>query len=606
MRVKAVFLILAVTLALALVTIKPVYAVESLPLYCGFEDEDDFTGYFWTANNYELNSTHSRKGTYSITEDGTGQFLIKVIHTAVSALNASTWVYLEDINTTGNDDGDYITLLFVDTTGAEEIFASAFYSDSESKVLWSLNSAALGADNSTVSVVSDHWTHVRIEAEISTSASIKLYIDDTEVCSLSGNNNQAEGFSVTGFSGLEYSGSDNLGMDAYFFDDLQVNDGSLGTFYNFYGCFSEWGIGEDDTVITAFMVDEQPTRFDLNGTHVTWYSLSTSYTEAVNSSYPYRFYALNESISFSYELGYNTSRIYYTINGNAENIWVIVPYETELWNTYAFYIVGYAEIDWGYLELQLPINGTETEIERWDIKTMNDISLVLVWGKTYHLELITSKGSYTLPTFTAGATQEKTIAITQDMFYESPADLGELTMTAERDEITGKITFTFDNDYEDTEYFNITLYESNNSTAEWSYQVDDTDSVSTYYAYAEPKGYTAILTCSSTELGVVTRTFVLPYEEYEEDEYESHPFAFLRLFGKLPFDVAQLPAVAVLLIVGFTISWYHLEWGLVLEVLLTIILVYFKFLLMSWSWVGVAATIGMLLAFSERRTREVS
>ncbi len=374
------------------------------------------------------------------------------------------------------------------------------------------------------------------------------------------------------------------------------------TTYTFYGCFSEWGIGEEDlTWGTAFLEDETPIRFALNATHMQIWEGGVGY----NYTTPTLFNATDAAVSFSFDLGYNTSRIYYTINGAAEDVYCIIPFSSELWNTYTFSIVDFVGLDWGYLELQLPINGTETVIERWDLTSMSDLPITMVWGKTYDLELVTNRGTYTLPTFTAGATQTATISITPTMFYSVPSDISNLTMTAIRNDVTNKISFTYSNAYTDSDYFKISLYESNNATAEWSAQYDDTDTVSTYYPYPEPKDYLAVLECNSTELGIVKRTFSLPYYEQSEDAaYDNHPFAFLRQLGDFPFDVAQLPAVALLLVIAGAISWYHLEWGIILEILATILVVYFGFLLISWAWVGIVAAIGGLLVFSERKTRE--
>lgn len=376
----------------------------------------------------------------------------------------------------------------------------------------------------------------------------------------------------------------------------------IGGEYRFNGVFTEWGVETSDfTAVFAFPVNATPYRFDLNGSFVrTWASGVPTYTPC-NATNPFYYNTTANATSFTFDLGYNASRVLYTVEGQNETFNLIVPFTSEYWSTYTITVVDYLGLDWGYLEMTLPINGTETVIERWDINSVSDLPFYMVWGKTYGLRLVCDRGTYVYPTFTAGATTVKNLSVTADMFYTPDPDETTLSFSATRDTTSGLVSLTYSNPFTDTQNVTIYIYQYNNATPVWSSTFGAVDSVSTFYPYADAQEYLAIFVVNSTSLGHVSKTIVLP----PLAEVSPHPFAILRMFGTLPFDPANIPAVAVLLIIACVISWYHLVYGLVLEVIVTAILVYFNFLSIAWSWVGVVAAIGLLLAFSEQKTKEI-
>lgn len=347
--------------------------------------------------------------------------------------------------------------------------------------------------------------------------------------------------------------------------------------YHFNGAFNEDGTQNWGGVnVTMTRQGQSPETFFLNGTY-----------DAVASV---------KATVFTFDLGYNESRTYYTVNGVTETIYVLLPQEP--YYTYFFEFVDYLGLSWGYLESILNVNGTDRVVERWSISILNEMPFTLSWGKAYTMRLICNKGSYTYGDYVAGASTSFTLAATADMFPVEPTDINGLTVRASRMNVTW-IQAYYNDIYSNTSWVSFDIYEYGTAISLYHYNVSLQTVTVNWMEAASDTDYYVVIEINHILLGSKVWSFPCP-----APVANTNPFTALHYLGDFPFDVTQLPAVCILVAVGLSFSWFSVPIGMIVEVIVAGILIWIGWLAISWAWLTVAATIILLIALAEAKERD--
>lgn len=347
--------------------------------------------------------------------------------------------------------------------------------------------------------------------------------------------------------------------------------------YHFHGAFNEDGTQNWSGVnVTMSRQGQAPETFLLNGT----YDASASIKATV----------------FTFDLGYNESRTYYTVNGATETIYALLP--SEPFYTYFFEVVDYVGLSWGYLESDLNVNGTDTVVERWSISVLNEIPFTLSWGKAYTMRLVCNKGSYTYGVYVAGASTSFTLGVTADMFPVSPTDINGLTVRASRMNVTW-IQAYYNDIYSNTTWVSFDIYEYGTSVSLYHYNVSLQTVTVNWMEAASDTDYYVVIEISHALLGSKVWSFPCP-----APVANANPFFALNYLGTFPFDATQLPAVIILVAVGLSFSWYSVPIGLVVEVIVAGLLIWLNWFDVSWAWLTVSGTLIIIIALVEAKERD--
>lgn len=209
------------------------------------------------------------------------------------------------------------------------------------------------------------------------------------------------------------------------------------TTYQFTGVYYENGTATGDTYeITA--TDSFTEAFNLNNNQTTEY-------------YPV------EPSHFYWDLGSFTR---YLFSDGGENFTITVPESTAY--SYGFTVKDYTgKLGAGdaYLEAYRVINGTETLIERQRITQPNPTGLTLVYGKTYHIQILFSDGTrYDWGYFLAGGDFTNTILIRETTFSDQLHSIyGVIQVEATRSADGATITVNYNDTREQTTWANVTI-----------------------------------------------------------------------------------------------------------------------------------------------------
>lgn len=336
--------------------------------------------------------------------------------------------------------------------------------------------------------------------------------------------------------------------------------------------------GSDDLAginVTMTRIGESPEKFFLNGTY-----LANATTGAV---------------VFSFDLGYNESRTYYTINSTAEAIYVFRP--SDPFYTYFIEVIDYVGLDWGYLESVINVGGNERVVERWSLEVLNEIPFMFTWGKAYTLRLICNRGTYVYGTYVAGASTSFTLAVTSDMFPEVPTDTSGLSITAARMNTTWIYAYYRDiNLATNWTYFEIIEY--GETTPVYTFNSTSQTISLNWYDAASDTDYYVVVTIMHSVLGVKYWSFACP-----APVSGSNPFTILSDLGDFPFDPMYIIPVAVLVAIGLCFTWFSIPVGMVVLVIVAAIETWMGWLVISWTWLSLAGTIIIMLAIGEAKER---
>lgn len=345
--------------------------------------------------------------------------------------------------------------------------------------------------------------------------------------------------------------------------------------YNEDGTFNSAGIN-----VTMTRQGESPETFFLNGTYLA--------------------NATSKAIVFHFDLGYNESRTYYTVSGDAETIYVLLPQQP--YYTYFFEVIDYVGLQWGYLESVLNVNGTDTVVERWGLNVMNDIPFTLSWGKAYTMRLVCNKGSYTYGSYVAGATTSFTLGVTSDMFPVTPTDINGLAVRANRMNVTW-IQCYYKDIYSNTSWVYFEIIEYGETTPIYSHNetFSPQDVTLNWMEAASDTDYYVIITISHELLGTKVWSFPCP-----APVATTNPFDALSVLGTFPFAANQVPAVLILVAVGLCFTWWSVPFGMIVEVIVAVLEVWLGWLDIGWAWMSISGSMVLIIALAEAKQREIT
>jgi len=346
--------------------------------------------------------------------------------------------------------------------------------------------------------------------------------------------------------------------------------------YIFYGAYNEEALRDGAINCTVYKQTESPENFELDGSH----TLSAELIPTVAH----------------FDIGYNESRTYH-LYLDFEEIYVIKP--TDPYYTYYFSVVDFIGLEWGYLESLVNLNGTDTVCERQTIAIMNNIPFTFSWGRTYKMRLVCNLGEYVYGVYVAGATTEFTLVISKDMFPEGRTDIGDLTVSATRMNASW-IQCIYIDANSSTTWVHFAFHEFGNATAFHTYNTTSNSVTYNWYEGFSTMDYFVIVRILHENLGLKTWTFTCPADVVGL----GNPFIALRLLGDFPFDPAQIPAVAIIIVFMAAFSWWNAPLGIIVTVLVAFALAWLGWLAVGWTWLATSGSMGFILALAMKKDRE--
>jgi hypothetical protein len=356
---------------------------------------------------------------------------------------------------------------------------------------------------------------------------------------------------------------------------LQVNVVYAQEQYDMRGAYNEDGTRQGAVNMTFTREDESTLVFELDGTYLA--------------------NATTAGAVFTWDLGYNESRTMY-VYGN-ETIYVMLPYDP--YYNYYFSVIDFAGLEWGYLESLVNLNGTDRVCERQSIEIVNDIPFMFTWGRTYKMRLVCNLGEYVFGDYVAGATTAYTLTVTADFFPTLPTHIGDLTVSATRENETW-IRCAFIDAETQTDWVEFAFYEYGNDTAFHTYNTTSNSVIYNWYEGDSFTDYFVIVTVSHQTLGTKYWTYTCPAPVTGY----GNPFAALALLGDFPFDITQLPAILIIIVCMMAFSWWNAPLGIIVSTLIAFVLAWLGWLSIGWTWLSLAGSLSFLLAIAMRKDRE--
>ena len=356
---------------------------------------------------------------------------------------------------------------------------------------------------------------------------------------------------------------------------LQVNVVYAAEQYDLRGAYNEQGTRDGAINVTMTRDNQSPTTFELDGTYLA--------------------NATTAGVVLAFDLGYNETRTYY-VYGN-ETIYVMKP--ADPYYNYYFSIIDMIGLEWAYLESLVNINGTDRVCERQTIAIVNDIPFMFSWGKSYKMRLVCNLGEYVYGTYVAGATSDFDLVITADYFPVLPTHIGDLTVSATRQNESW-IRCAFIDANASTNWVEFAFYEYGNSTSFHQYNTTSNSVVYNWYEGDSFTDYYVIVTVNHQRLGTKYWTYTCPAPTIGY----GNPFSALELLGDFPFDMTQLPAVLIIIVVMLSFSWWNAPMGIIASILVAFILAWLGWLAVGWTWLSLSGSLAFLLALAMKKERE--
>ena len=296
-------------------------------------------------------------------------------------------------------------------------------------------------------------------------------------------------------------------------------------------------------------------------------------------------------IMFSWDLGGGYSRRIYPIA--SENYTVTIPEDT--FAAYTFDIRDYTlsvETEGGYLEAWRTINGTDTLIERNEIKdAIDDVSLNLVTNRVYRIRIRLADGTvYDFGYFTPGVDTERTLII-DDLEYDDYAHVFTKHITVEAYRLNA--TYLQAN-YEDTRGDTTSIYVEisiRNGAQVYNTTVAAATAQVNWYSGVDYVSYVVLVNAThpSYRNGVVySRTF-----SGEETHPDLPDFNIMGL-------TTRLFCTGIVLLVGVTVSGDKPEAGLFVATSVAAAFVYYGVEMLTWSDITVLYVIAVGIGLGGR------
>lgn len=350
--------------------------------------------------------------------------------------------------------------------------------------------------------------------------------------------------------------------------------------YRLYGAYDETGYRDGAINVTFFRPTQQWLNFTLDGEY---YVTSEEDTRMV----------------FNFDLGYNTSRVFYVGDTTYRDIYVLKP--SEPYYTYYFTIVDLVGITNGYLETILNINGTDRIVERWRLDVINNIPFIMSWGRAYTIRLTCDQGTYTWGLFVASAEQSQTLVITPGMFPTTYPGLN-VTVNAERRNATW-IQVNYADSENLTSWVQINIQYKSGFSWSTAYTQNNTGSTHqlNWYSADEDVDYLAMVTAFRDD-ETLTWSFSLAKPPLTTNIWD-----VLDALGDWPIPAENIVGLGLVLMVFGVFSYYSMPVGSVLGVVTAAFLTLIGWLDMNWNLIALAGAVAIFagLAKAKREEREI-
>jgi len=341
--------------------------------------------------------------------------------------------------------------------------------------------------------------------------------------------------------------------------------------YTFTGTYYEngtraWG----DAVTVTTTGTEYTDEFLVNGTSTQYYT--------------------PEPETFYWDIGGGYSR--YIFSYGSENFTVTIPEST--FYVYQFTVkdhTGKTGLGDCYLEAYRAINGTETLVERMKIYIGNPVPLNLVYGRTYHLQVLFADGSrYDWGYFMAGGVDEINL-ILKAVTFTDQAQILFNHIHVEATRTATVVTVNYLDDLNHTTWANTTIRIRNGAVVLEAPRTNSSYTVNWGGADADT-GYTVTVAGEHTDYGAWGRSFIL-----DPDETFPDPPSLAGIYGGVD---SNFIAWVITMISLLTFSVAFRARGLVATMFIASMLNYLEWASWGYNWlafgwliaVGVALTAG--------------
>ena len=251
------------------------------------------------------------------------------------------------------------------------------------------------------------------------------------------------------------------------------------------------------------------------------------------------YYAPTQPTSFYWDIGGGASR-YIFITEAEENFTVTLPDNTDY--AYGFTIkdfTGKLGEGQGYLEAYRVIGGVETLVTRMAIYQPNPVGLNLVYGATYHLQVLYSDGTrYDWGYFMAGGTFSITLTLKGVTFTDQAQILfNHIHVEAARPTPYTTITVNYLDDLNNTVWANVTIRIRNGAVV-FNAARDNLTYVLNWASANASLGYVVTVEGEHGDYGAWGRSFIL-------DQVQTFPAApsLVGIFGDVHPDLLSLVIV---------------------------------------------------------------
>lgn len=300
-------------------------------------------------------------------------------------------------------------------------------------------------------------------------------------------------------------------------------------------------------------------------------------------------------ILFEIDVGYNESRVIY-VRDDYEEIMAFLPNQD--YRTYYFELYDGVGIHNGYLETLVNVNGTDWVVERRTTEILGQIPFIMSWGVTYKMRVICDEGIVYLKPFIAGQTTSTPITIDESDFPFHPSGTMNMTVTATRHNETW-ISVLYDDPQNLTLTAYVFIYEFGSTTPVYNTSFVTQSLNLNFYDALNGLDYLVYVVGNRT-LGSSSWTFTLTGSSPTTD----NPWTGLDWIGDLPFPVSYLPAIALILLMLVTFSYFTVIMGLISAWMTAMLMAWIGWLPLTLEWQIVSGVIMFMMVLSIGKTRE--
>lgn len=294
----------------------------------------------------------------------------------------------------------------------------------------------------------------------------------------------------------------------------------------------------------------------------------------------------------------NKTRTMHLTSETFEEVYIFIPNDDEPYYLYTFTVTDFAGITNGYLETVINVNGSNRIVERQSLDLINAVPFWMTWAHRYELRIICDEGTYNYGGFIALSEQNQGLIITKDMFPVAQPGMN-VTVSALRLNATWlQVNYT---DSQAQTYWLYVAFKTKQGYG-WAiaYSTNNTGQTQqiNWYSASATLDYRVTVTALRTEQS--TWTFSLPKAATTTNPWTG----LLDILGTLPFPVAQLVGVCLVVCFAGAFSYINTGLGCVVMVLIAGILTYIGWLQITSGAIGLALTISIIYVIYEAKKQE--